>query len=172
MHKIRAKAQQVGSRPARQTILNHCEFPRRLSSSMCIGPAQPRSPAPALCGGESGQDLRRSTAAASPPYSLALAAPPRPAQPLRRPLRPRGVPPRACALNANDYFLRKKQHLPLIRWRSGQARWTRAEQHDQNTPSPRCSAPRSVSRSRYTAVSSRFLADFKSNRLPDRNPGN
>ena len=50
----------------------------------------------------------------------------------------------------------QKQHLPLIRWRSGQARWTRAEQHDQNTPSPRCSAPRSVSRSRYTAVSSQF----------------
>eukprot|EP01045_Picozoa_sp_COSAG04_P016473 COSAG04_NODE_1378_length_7010_cov_3.077268_3_plen_210_part_00 len=69
-------------------------------------------------------------------------------------------------------LLLQKQHLPLIRWRSGQARWTRAEQHDQNTPSPRCSAPRSDSKSRYTAVSSQFLADFKSNRLPDRNPGN
>ena len=50
----------------------------------------------------------------------------------------------------------QNQHLPLIRWRPGQARWTRAEQHDQNTPSPRCSAPRSVSRSRYTVVSSQF----------------
>ena len=50
----------------------------------------------------------------------------------------------------------QNQNLPLIRWRRGQARWTRAEQHDQNTPSPRCSAPRSVSRSRYTVVSSQF----------------
>ena len=66
----------------------------------------------------------------------------------------------------------QNQHLPLIRWRRGQARWMRAEQRDQNTPSPRCPAPRSVSRSRYTSVSSLLLADFKSNRLPDRNPRN
>eukprot|EP01045_Picozoa_sp_COSAG04_P042723 COSAG04_NODE_13637_length_597_cov_1.947791_1_plen_103_part_10 len=54
----------------------------------------------------------------------------------------------------------QNQQLPLIRWRRGQARWMRAEGHDQNTPSPRCSAPRSDSKSRYTAVSSQFLADF------------
>ena len=80
--------------------------------------------------------------------------------------------PRVLRHQCQRLLFAQKQHLPLIRWRSGQARWTRAEQHDQNTPSPRCSAPRSVSRSRYTAVSSLFLADFKSNRLPDRNPGN
>ena len=80
--------------------------------------------------------------------------------------------PRSLRSQCQRLHFAQNQHLPLIRWRPGQARWTRAEQHDQNTPSPRCSAPRSVSRSRYTAVSSRFLADFKSNRLPDRNPGN
>ena len=80
--------------------------------------------------------------------------------------------PRVLRHQCQRLRLRKTDHLPLIRWRSGQARWTRAEQHDQNTPSPRCSAPRSVSRGRYTSVSSQFLADFKSNRLPDRNPRN
>ena len=80
--------------------------------------------------------------------------------------------PRALRSQCQRLHFAQNQHLPLIRWRRGQAHWTRAEQHDQNTPSPRCSAPRSVSRSRYTSVSSQFLADFKSNRLPDRNPGN
>ena len=74
--------------------------------------APPRSLATALCDGESGQDLRRSPAAASPPYSLALAAPPRPAQPLRRPLRPRGVPHERALTNANDYLCAKPTPSP------------------------------------------------------------
>ena len=55
---------------ARRCPGGHRTIRLRLTGRACRCRPKPRSPAPALCGGGGGQDLRRSTAAASPPYCV------------------------------------------------------------------------------------------------------